>query len=151
MEVQPQLVLLQKTLFAIEGLGRQIYPELDLWKTAKPFLEKWVKEQIGIKNLIRHCRANIPFIVEQLPYIPKLMHEVLLLGKQNIEDYAHKINLKPAAGIKKRNFFVQCGILAAVGVVAYQNYHVNDLADINMLLYFFAGIGLVSVLNKFDR
>lgn len=151
MEVQPQLVLLQKTLFAIEGLGRQIYPDLDLWKTAKPFLEKWVKEQIGIKNLIKHCRANIPFIVEQLPYMPKLMHEVLLLSKENFEDCDHKNNLRPASGAKKRNFFVHCGILVALGVVAYQNYHVKDLADMNMLLYFFAGIGLISVLNKFDK
>lgn len=82
MEVQPQLVLLQKTLLAVEGLGRQLYPELDLWKTAKPYLERWVKDQLGPKALIRHIKENIPFVVEQLPYMPKLMHDVLALSKE---------------------------------------------------------------------
>ncbi len=78
MEVQPQLVLLQKTLLAVEGLGRQIYPELNLWYTAKPHLEKWIREQIGIKSLFKHARENAPFIIEQLPYMPKLINDVLL-------------------------------------------------------------------------
>lgn len=82
MQVQPQLVLLQKTLLAVEGLGRQLYPDLDLWATAKPFLEKWVKEQIGPKAFIRHLRDNIPFLVEQLPYMPRLLNDVLLLAKE---------------------------------------------------------------------
>ena len=82
MEVQPQLVLLQKTLFAVEGLGRQLYPDLDLWATAKPFLEKWVREQMGPKALFRNLRENIPFLVEQLPYLPRLLNDVLLLTKE---------------------------------------------------------------------
>ena len=82
MEVQPQLALLQKTLFAVEGLGRQLCPELDLWATAKPFLEKWVREQIGPKALFRNLRENIPFLVEQLPYLPRLLNDVLLLSKE---------------------------------------------------------------------
>ncbi|MFA5960518.1 MAG: ubiquinone biosynthesis regulatory protein kinase UbiB [Tatlockia sp.] len=82
MEVQPQLVLLQKTLLAIEGLGRQLYPELDLWATAKPFLEKWLKEQIGPKAFIKQLRANIPFLTEQLPHFPRLVFEVLELSKE---------------------------------------------------------------------
>ncbi len=53
MEVQPQLVLLQKTLLYVEGVGRQLYPQLDLWKTAKPFLESWIKDQVGIPALVR--------------------------------------------------------------------------------------------------
>lgn len=81
MEVQPQLVLLQKTLLAVEGLGRQLYPDLDLWTTAKPFLEKWVREQIGPKAFIKNLRENIPFLVEQLPHMPRLFNEVLLLLK----------------------------------------------------------------------
>lgn len=82
MEVQPQLVLLQKTLLAIEGLGRQLYPELDLWATAKPFLEKWLKEQIGPKAFIRRLQENLPFFAEQLPHMPRLLHEVLQLSKE---------------------------------------------------------------------
>ena len=82
MEVQPQLVLLQKTLLAVEGLGRQLSPELNLWVTAKPFLENWIKDQIGPKALIRNLRQNIPFLVEQLPFLPSLLFDVLELTKE---------------------------------------------------------------------
>jgi len=73
MEVQPQLVLLQKTLLNIEGLGRQIYPELDLWQTAKPFLEKWMNEQVGTKALLKGFKKNLPFIAEKMPDLPELL------------------------------------------------------------------------------
>lgn len=84
MEVQPQLVLLQKTLLAIEGLGRQLYPELDLWATAKPFLEKWLREQIGPKSMLQQIKQNLPFLAEQLPHMPKLIFEVLALQKEQL-------------------------------------------------------------------
>ncbi|MFC0180444.1 ubiquinone biosynthesis regulatory protein kinase UbiB [Thorsellia kenyensis] len=74
MQVQPQLVLLQKTLLYIEGLGRQLYPELDLWKTAKPFLEDWMKEQVGIKGLIKSVKEKGPFWIETLPELPELIY-----------------------------------------------------------------------------
>lgn len=77
MEVQPQLVLLQKTLLNIEGLGRQLYPDLDLWKTAKPFLENWMNEQVGTKALLRGFRKNLPFIAEKLPEFPELLFEAV--------------------------------------------------------------------------
>jgi len=73
MEVQPQLVLLQKTLLNIEGLGRQIYPELDLWKTAKPFLEKWMNEQVGAKAFVKGFKKNLPYIAEKMPELPELL------------------------------------------------------------------------------
>lgn len=82
MEVQPQLVLLQKTLLAIEGLGRQLYPELDLWATAKPFLEKWLKEQIGPKAFLERLKENLPFFAEQLPHMPRLVNDLLVLSKE---------------------------------------------------------------------
>ncbi len=77
MQVQPQLVLLQKTLLYIEGLGRQLYPQLDLWKTAKPFLENWVKEQIGPRAMLRQIKENLPFWAEKLPEMPNLLHGYL--------------------------------------------------------------------------
>ena len=76
MEVQPQLILLQKTLLAIEGLGRQLYPELNLWLTAKPFLEKWMDEQIGVKALLKNSQEQISFITEKLPSLPRLVFDV---------------------------------------------------------------------------
>ena len=77
MEVQPQLVLLQKTLLNIEGLGRQLYPELDLWTTAKPYMEDWMKQQIGPKAFLRRVKENLPVMSEQLPEIPLLAYRVL--------------------------------------------------------------------------
>jgi ubiquinone biosynthesis protein len=77
MEVQPQLVLLQKTLLNIEGLGRQLYPELDLWKTAKPFLERTMSEQLGARSLLRNLKDNIPSWNDTLPEMPVLAHRFL--------------------------------------------------------------------------
>jgi len=77
MEVQPQLVLLQKTLLNIEGLGRQLYPQLDLWQTAKPFMEKWVAEQVGVKAFARRIKDSLPQLSEELPQLPHLTYRVL--------------------------------------------------------------------------
>jgi len=77
MEVQPQLVLLQKTLLSIEGLGRQLYPELDLWQTAKPFLERWMSEQVGGRALLQGLKENLPLWAEKLPEMPGLVHRAL--------------------------------------------------------------------------
>jgi ubiquinone biosynthesis protein len=77
MEVQPQLVLLQKTLLNIEGLGRQLDPDLDLWTTAKPFLERWMSEQLGPRALLRGLKRNLPYIAEKLPDVPELVYKVL--------------------------------------------------------------------------
>jgi ubiquinone biosynthesis protein len=81
MQVQPQLVLLQKTLLSIEGLGRQLYPELDLWTTAKPFLERWMSEQLGTRALMREVRRHAPHWGESLPRLPSLAYEVLRLAR----------------------------------------------------------------------
>jgi len=77
MEVQPQLVLLQKTLLNIEGLGRQLYPELDLWTTAKPYMEEWMQQQIGPNAFMRRVKENLPLMSEQLPQVPLLAYRVL--------------------------------------------------------------------------
>ena len=77
MEIQPQLVLLQKTLLNIEGMGRQLYPELDLWTTAKPFMERWMKEQMGPKAFLARTRKTLPLAAEQLPELPLLVYRVL--------------------------------------------------------------------------
>jgi ubiquinone biosynthesis protein len=88
MEVQPQLVLLQKTLLNIEGLGRQLYPELDLWKTAKPYLERWMSEQMGMRSILRSLRRNAPEWSEKLPEIPGLLHQWLTQATENIPSNA---------------------------------------------------------------
>jgi len=77
MHVQPQLVLLQKTLLNIEGLGRQLYPDLDLWQTAKPFLEKWFHQRVGPKAKIDKLIKQFPDFAEQFPEIPSLIYKAL--------------------------------------------------------------------------
>ena len=81
MEVQPQLVLLQKTLLNVEGLGRQLYPDLDLWTTAKPFLERWMREQLGARALLREMKRQAPKWGETLPALPGLAYETLRLAR----------------------------------------------------------------------
>ena len=76
-EIQPQLVLLQKTLLNIEGLGRQLDPELDLWTTAKPFLERWMNEQVGWRGLVARLEKEAPHYARLLPELPRLVHQAL--------------------------------------------------------------------------
>jgi ubiquinone biosynthesis protein len=77
MEIQPQLVLLQKTLLNIEGLGRQLNDELDLWKTAKPFLQNWMNERLGPKGFIKNVKAQLPYLLENLPHLP-VQHQQMI-------------------------------------------------------------------------
>jgi ubiquinone biosynthesis protein len=83
-QIQPQLVLLQKTLLNIEGLGRQLDPELDLWQTAKPYLERWMSEQIGLQGLVANLREEAPYWVSLLPQLPRLLHSYL--SRNNADD-----------------------------------------------------------------
>ncbi|WP_417578642.1 ubiquinone biosynthesis regulatory protein kinase UbiB [Nitrincola sp.] len=88
MEVQPQLVLLQKTLLNIEGLGRQLYPDLDLWKTAKPFLENWMKERMSVKAAMANIRKQGPEWLEKLPQMPQLVFDALQQSALRTEQYS---------------------------------------------------------------
>ncbi len=87
-EIQPQLVLLQKTLLNIEGLGRQLDPELDLWTTAKPFLERWMNEQIGWRGLMERLQNEAPRYAQLLPELPRLLHQALQRQAQPAESPA---------------------------------------------------------------
>ena len=81
-EIQPQLVLLQKTLLNIEGLGRQLDPELDLWSTAKPFLETWMHRQVGWAGLVERLKREAPHYAQLLPELPRLVQQALLRGRE---------------------------------------------------------------------
>ncbi len=123
MEVQPQLVLLQKTLLAIEGLGRQIYPDLNLWATGKPFLEKWIRQQIGPRAFLRHLRDNIPFFMEQLPYMPRLINDVLLLSKEQ-KTHSFDVIKKSNPVVKRKKWYRGfgigvCAVMLVFGGISY--------------------------------
>ena len=90
--IQPQLVLLQKTLLNVEGLGRQLDPDLDLWHTAKPFLEKWMHEQIGPKRLLRELKDQAPYYAKMLPDLPRLLHMEWLAGLVRLQGRALQVH-----------------------------------------------------------
>lgn len=75
--IQPQLILLQKTLLTVEGLARELYPDLDLWQTAGPLLENWMKTQVGPRAFLRQLRSEGPYLLEKLPELPDLLYRVL--------------------------------------------------------------------------
>lgn len=76
--IQPQLVMLQKTLLNIEGLGRDLDPNIDLWQTAKPFLKRWMNEQFGWRSLVNSMQKEMPFLMKHTPQMPRLVHQYLL-------------------------------------------------------------------------
>ncbi|TAK78005.1 MAG: ubiquinone biosynthesis regulatory protein kinase UbiB [Gammaproteobacteria bacterium] len=83
--IQPQLVLLQKTLLSIEGLSRTLAPDLDVWSSASPQIERWLKKQVGVRAFFKRVRDNLPLWSEQLPEMPSLLYEVLKEKKQQQE------------------------------------------------------------------
>ena len=121
MEVQPQLVLLQKTLLNIEGLGRQLDPELDLWKTAKPFLERWMAEQIGWRALVRHAKEEAPNWAATLPQLPRLIHQALDQREQHTAAQVELARLAAAQRRQHRKLNLLLVLLAAL--VAVEVWH----------------------------
>jgi ubiquinone biosynthesis protein len=114
-EIQPQLVLLQKTLLNIEGLGRQLDPDLDLWTTAKPFLETWMEEQLGPNALVERLKAEAPRYAHLLPELPRLLHQALLRPAA-ADDAAALAAL--LAEQRRTNRLLQGLLYAAIGFVA---------------------------------
>lgn len=112
-EIQPQLVLLQKTLLNIEGLGRQLDPELDLWHTAKPFLEKWMTDQIGPHKLFEQLRAEAPRYAKLLPQLPRLLHDFL---ENRPADHRREL-IELLAAQKRTNRLLQIIIYGGMGFV----------------------------------
>ncbi|GKT16070.1 ubiquinone biosynthesis regulatory protein kinase UbiB [Acidovorax sp. SUPP2522] len=112
-EIQPQLVLLQKTLLNIEGLGRQLDPDLDLWSTAKPFLEKWMLDQMGPQRLWRELRAEAPRFAKMLPELPRLLHGYL---RERPHDHRREL-LELLAAQKRTNRLLQSLIYGGMGFV----------------------------------
>lgn len=122
-EVQPQLVLLQKTLLNIEGLGRQLDPDLDLWKTAKPFLERWMSEQVGWRGLIEKFKAEAPRYSHIFPQLPRLVHQALqktVAGDQQAVMLAQLLTEQRATNRLLRTIvYFGAGLLAGVLVAFY--------------------------------
>lgn len=118
-EIQPQLTLLQKTLLNVEGLGRQLDPDLDLWKTAKPFLERWMQEQIGFRALRKGLMKESERWATTLPQMPRLLHQALAhAANQNPQELQKQVQALARSQRQTRAvLWLMSGLLAAILVV----------------------------------
>ena len=159
MEVQPQLVLLQKTLLNIEGLGRQLYPELDLWKTAKPFLERTMSEQLGARSFFRNLKESTTGLGDTLPDMPLLAHRFLeqaTTGKLQVEWTSRELKRlrheMRRADRRNTNTIIGTGLILTAAII----YGLDGSAPLMfmgapLLSWLCAGLGiLLLILNRQD-
>ena len=125
-EIQPQLVLLQKTLLNVEGLGRQLDPELDLWSTAQPFLRRWMRSQVGWPALREQLRREAPRYARYLPALPRLVHQVL---EQQVQARERDLQRRLLDEQRRTNSLLQglvafgLGLLAALLLLSVSGLH----------------------------
>ncbi|MER2526571.1 MAG: ubiquinone biosynthesis regulatory protein kinase UbiB [Candidatus Competibacter denitrificans] len=149
MEVQPQLVLLQKTLLNIEGLGRQLDPELDLWKTAKPFLENWMRDRVGPHSVLNRIKYYIPRWADQTPDLPNLLYG--LLKQANSGDLTVRLQKQELEQLRqdfrranRRNFHAAVGaalIISAAVILGFDAQQGVDLWHAPLLSWLLGGMG----------
>ena len=123
MRIQPQLILLQKTLLNIEGLGRDLYPELDIWQTAAPILREWMRDRLSVRTQLRHFRDHLPALVEVAHALPPLLKVAVQKaqdGKLHIgvqpEDI-ERLRLEIRAGERRRNTTLVASVLGLGGIL----------------------------------
>lgn len=157
MEVQPQLVLLQKTLLNIEGLGRQLYPDLDLWQTAKPILEQWMQERIGWQSALKTLQKEAPNWAHTLPELPRLLHELgtqaqsgkltMQLSSDDLKKLQHEIrqaSYRSTSAISGAAFIVGAAVIKGL-----DGYAPTMLADLPILSWVLGGWGMILLFSSF--
>lgn len=144
MQVQPQLVLLQKTMLNIEGLGRQLYPQLNLWETAQPILEEWFKRQVSPKQVYRQLKQEWPDLVQQLPYLPGLVHDAL-------QQSAHPLPITASVkkGPKAKGHW--SGLIGLVFELAAAALHPIPIANQVWVAPVSTVLGLIGILILWNR
>jgi ubiquinone biosynthesis protein len=122
MQVQPQLILLQKTLFNIEGLGRQLYPELDLWQTAQPYLRRWMRERMSPRTMLRQVRSQLPDFLLALQQLPQIFQAAVReaaegrLKLQVVSPDAALLRAEIRRGNRRRDAVIAAAFLWTTGV-----------------------------------
>lgn len=159
MEVQPQLVLLQKTLLNIEGLGRQLDPDLDLWKTAKPFLENWMRERVGPFAVFKRIQYSIPRWADQTPDLPNLLYG--LLKQANIGDLTVRLQRQELEQLRRdlqrsnrQSFHGAVGaalLISAALIMGFDAKHGVHLLEAPLLSWLLGGIGIGLLLSAWPR
>lgn len=158
MEVQPQLVLLQKTLLNIEGLGRQLYPDLDLWQTAKPYLEDWYKNRIGPKATFNKLKEHLPIMAEKFPELPEMAYQVLSDAAQGELEIKWKskqlddIKLQMAKNHRK-SIMAICGgslVVSAAIILGLDGFSPLMLGDAPLVTWVLGGLGGLLLFKALD-
>jgi len=159
MEVQPQLVLLQKTLLNIEGLGRQLDPELDLWKTAKPFLESWMKDRVGPWSVVNRIKHYFPRWADQTPDLPNLVHG--LLRKANAGEIAVQLHKQEMEQLRRdlrranrRHFHAVVGaalIVSAAVLLGFDDPQPTNPWQVPPLTWLLGGVGVGLLLGAWPK
>ncbi|OCG59352.1 ubiquinone biosynthesis regulatory protein kinase UbiB [Gilliamella sp. Nev3-1] len=122
MDIQPQLTLLEKTLFYIEGLGRQLYPELDLWKTAKPFLEKWYQDKYSAKKILQQTWQSLPAWQTMLPKLPEKLNNYERISKQMSAQLTQITQELQLSKRRERNLYKMMGLVCALSIIILVSY-----------------------------
>ena len=159
MQVQPQLVLLQKTLLNVEGLGRQLYPDLDLWDTAKPILEQWMQEKLGWKAALNSLKQEAPQWAETLPTLPRMLHELAHQAQQGkltmqlssndlqqLKDEVTKASYRNAGALAGAAF-----VIGAAVIKALDGYAATMMLGMPALSWLFGGLGAVLLYVSLTR
>jgi ubiquinone biosynthesis protein len=149
MDIQPQLTLLQKTLFHIEGLGQKLCPDLNIWDTSRPILEKWMKEQMGLKGFHHRSLANMPSVSDKLPELPKMMFEILQHTQSNLKKPVECNTTNIPSKCNKGTLFLGSSILV-IGVISALNDNHTVLSNIQEFVhnhstsFIVVGLGLLA-------
>ena len=158
MEVQPQLVLLQKTLLNIEGLGRQLYPDLDLWQTAKPYLEEWYKDTLGPKATFKKFKEHLPIMAEKLPELPEMIYQVLTdaaKGELEIKWKSKQLDeiKQQMAKNHRKNIMAICGsslVISAAIILGLDGFSPLMLGDAPLVTWALGGLGGLLLFSALD-
>ncbi len=158
MEVQPQLVLLQKTLLNIEGLGRQLYPDLDLWQTAKPYLEEWYKDTLGPKATFKKFKEHLPIMAEKLPELPEMIYQVLsdaAKGELEIKWKSKQLDeiKQQMAKNHRKNIMAICGsslVISAAIILGLDGFSPLMLGDAPLVTWALGGLGGLLLFSALD-
>lgn len=148
MEVQPSLVLLQKTLLNIEGLGRQLYPELNLWDTAQPFLENWVQERYSPQSVIRRLQRHAPSWLEQLPQLPDVVMDNLQHSRELEQRFSvqqqrvQKLQEQAREDTRRRRRHLVAALACTAAALTAFPGAWQQLAEAPLVTWLLAGLGL---------
>ena len=142
LEVQPQLILMQKALLYTEGLGREFHPELDLWKTSKPILEKWMKKQKGLSSVLKNLKNNYSDMADILPELPSALRKFINLlnnDQLNLDRNLEKLNKIENSIFKstRRNYWMTASLIFTLFLTISIYFNLNNISIINHPIYLY--------------